>query len=132
MAQSPLDGFTILVVDDEADVRVYLVTLLEDAGATVCEAADGAEALAVAKRRQPDLLTLDLAMPGTDGVAAFCELRRTPETADIPVCIVTGHPEYRQLIYERPERRPEGYMTKPIDEHRLLTNIRRILALHNR
>ena len=95
-------------------------------------ATDGDEAIAVANREKPDLMTLDLSMPGKDGVEAFCELRRTPGLEDMPVCIVTGHPEFRKLIYDRPVPPPEGYMTKPVDEDKLVSNIRRILELRER
>lgn len=128
----PLHGRRILVVDDEEDVRVFLTTLLEDAGATVFAAGDGEEAIAMARWARPDLVTLDLSMPGTDGVEAFCQLRRTDELATIPVCIVTGHPEFRRVLYDRPVEPPEGYMDKPVDEAELVATIRRILGLRDR
>ena len=67
----PLQGYKILVVDDEEDVRTFLLAVFADAGARICEAADGDEAVEVAKREQPDLITLDLSMPGRDGIDAF-------------------------------------------------------------
>jgi CheY-like chemotaxis protein len=132
MPATGLQGRRILVVDDEEDVRTFLTTLLEDAGAEVLIAEDGDEAIAVANREKPDLITLDLSMPGKDGVEAFCELRETPGLEEIPVCIVTGHPEFRKLIYDRPVPPPEGYMDKPVNEERLISNIRRILDLRER
>ena len=131
-ARAPLSGSRILVVDDDEDVRTFLLTLFADSGAEICEAADGAEALAVARRLSPDLITLDLSMPGRDGVEALCELRSTPELESIPVCVVTGHPEFRRLIYERPTRPPEGFVTKPIDADELVRTVRRILGLRRR
>ena len=132
-AQAPvapdLTGRRILVVDDEDDVRVFLTTVLEDAGAETFEALDGDEALTVARQQKPDLITLDLSMPGKDGIEAFTELRKDPEIAGIPVCIVTGHPEFRQVIYERAVMPPEGYMEKPVDPDDLTTGLRRILEL---
>jgi CheY-like chemotaxis protein len=128
----PLAGYTILVVDDEEDVRTYLLTVFADAGARICEAADGREALEVARRQRPSLITLDLSMPGADGVDAFCELRADEELCDTPVCIVTGHPEFRKVIYERPVAAPEGYLNKPVDEAALVTTVRRILELGHR
>lgn len=119
-------------MDDEEDVRIYLTALLEDAGAEVVDATDGDAGLSKAKSDWPDLITLDLSMPGTDGVTAFQRLRQDADTESIPVCIVTGHPEFRQLIYERPERPPEGYLSKPIDENQLVRTIRRILELRDR
>jgi CheY-like chemotaxis protein len=129
---APLEGYKILVVDDEEDVRLFLSTLLEDSGAEVVQATNGEEAIATAKSEQPDLITLDLSMPGQDGVEAFCELRATPEIAEIAVCIVTGHPEFRKVIYDRPVAPPEGYMDKPIDEKELVATLRRILGLRKR
>ena len=67
-----------------------------------------------------------------DGVEVFCKLRSGPETSEIPICIVTGHPEFRQLIYDRPERPPEGYMNKPVDPDELVRTVRRILGLQRR
>ncbi len=104
----------------------------EAAGATVLEASDGDQAIEVASKEKPDLITLDLSMPGKDGVEAFTEIRNTPATADIHVCVITGHPEFRQVIYDRPVRAPEGYMNKPVVAEDLVSNLRRILGLEER
>jgi len=127
-----LAGRRILVVDDEEDTRTFLLAVFADAGAEICEAADGDEALAVATALHPDLVTLDLSMPGHDGIETFCELRRSPATADIAICIVTGHPEFRRLIYDRPEAPPDGFMTKPVAPDDLVRTARRILGLADR
>ncbi|MCG6948840.1 MAG: response regulator [Acidobacteria bacterium] len=118
--KEPLAGRKILVVDDEEDVRAFLTMVFEDAGAEVETATDGDEALAKAREYQPDLISLDLSMPGKDGVEAFVELRSDPATEEIPVCVVTGHPEFRQVIYDRPVPPPEGYLGKPVDEDKLV------------
>jgi Fe-S oxidoreductase/CheY-like chemotaxis protein len=132
MPAVPLQGRRILVVDDEEDIRVFISTVLEDAGAQVFAASDGDEAIEVARREKPDFITLDLSMPGKDGVEAFAELRRTTGLETIPVCIVTGHPEFRKTIYDRPVPPPEGYMDKPVDEEKLVSTIYRILTLKER
>ena len=129
---SGLEGHRILVVDDEVDARVFLATVIEDAGAETLTAADGDEALEAARKEKPDLITLDLSMPGKDGIETFTELRQDPDTEAIPVCIVTGHPEFRKVLYERPVRTPEGYMNKPVDEEDLIYNLRRILGVQER
>jgi CheY-like chemotaxis protein len=128
-AAGTLGGRQILVVEDEDDVRTFLTTLLEDAGAETIEARDGDEALEMARKHKPDLITLDLSMPGKDGIQAFTELREDPEVGDIPVCVVTGHPEFRAVLYDKPVRRPEGYMNKPVNEDDLVWNLRRILEV---
>ncbi len=125
----PLAGFRILVVDDEPDVLVYYSAVLEDQGAQVLQASDGDSALELAQRERPDLITLDLSMPGTDGGRVFEALRRDPRLAAIPVCIITGRPELRRLIYDRPVAPPEGYLDKPVDEETLLRNVRKILKV---
>jgi Fe-S oxidoreductase/CheY-like chemotaxis protein len=126
-AKEPLAGRKILVVDDEEDVRTFLTMVFEDAGAEVITATDGDEAVAMAREHQPDLISLDLSMPGKDGVQAFVELRKTPETREIPVCVVTGHPEFRQVIYDRPVTPPEGYLGKPVDEDKLVSYAHHII-----
>jgi Fe-S oxidoreductase/ActR/RegA family two-component response regulator len=127
----PLAGRKILVVDDEEDVRTFLITVFEDAGAEVISASDGDEAVAMAREHQPDLISLDLSMPGKDGVETFVELRSAPETQEIPVCVVTGHPEFRQVIYDRPVPPPEGYLGKPVDEDKLVAYASHILDYRN-
>lgn len=130
--QPGLAGRRILVVEDEDDARTFLTTVLEDAGAEIFEATDGDEALAAARKHRPDLITLDLSMPGKDGVEAFVELREDDELGEIPVCIVTGHPEFRKVVYDKPVRAPEGYMNKPVDEDDLIFNLRRILGVREK
>ncbi len=127
-----LTGRRILVVDDDEDVRTYLTTLLEDAGAEVFAVADGDAAVDAARVIHPDLITLDLSMPGKDGGEVLAELRGDAAVSEIPVCIVTGRPELRRLIYDRPVRPPEGFVTKPIDPRRLIADLRRILHLADR
>jgi Fe-S oxidoreductase/ActR/RegA family two-component response regulator len=125
--KEPLAGRKILVVDDEEDVRAFLTMVFEDAGAEVVTATDGDEALAMAREHQPDLISLDLSMPGKDGVEAFVDLRSDPATEEIPVCVVTGHPEFRQVIYDRPVTPPEGYLGKPVDEDKLVAYAHHII-----
>lgn len=128
----PLRGYRILVVDDEEDIRTFLLALFADAGAQICEASDGREAIEMAHQHSPDLITLDLSMPGRDGIEAFCELRSADGLESIPICIVTGHPEMRSLIYDRPASPPEGFLAKPVEPDVLLSTVRRILALRQR
>jgi Fe-S oxidoreductase/ActR/RegA family two-component response regulator len=127
-----LSGRRLLVVDDEEDVRVFLSTVLEDAGAEVLQATDGDEAIAIMTKEKPDLVTLDLSMPGKDGVETFAEMRKHPKVKEIPVCVVTGHPEFRKVIYDRAVPPPEGYMDKPVDEEELVSNVKRILDLRDK
>jgi Fe-S oxidoreductase/CheY-like chemotaxis protein len=124
-----LQGYRILVVDDEPDILTYISTVLEDQGATVAQALDAEQAMELALKEKPDLITLDLSMPGKNGGYVFEEIRKNPELSASRVCIITGKPELRRLIYDRPVRPPEGYLDKPINEETLLTNIRKILEV---
>ena len=124
-----LEGYKILVVDDEPDVLTYLTAVLEDDGAAVIQAIDGSQALELARKEKPDLITLDLSMPGFDGGRVFEVLRKDPELSTVPVCIITGKPELRRLIYDRPVLPPEGYLDKPVSQQVLLLNVRKILEL---
>jgi Fe-S oxidoreductase len=128
-AEHLLDGFKILVTDDEPDFLTFLGMVLEDNGATVVKATNGDEAIELANKEKPDLITLDISMPGRSGIETFEIMRKTPEIAEIPVCIITGKPEMRKLIYERPVHPPEGYVEKPIDEEGILINVRKILNI---
>jgi CheY-like chemotaxis protein len=131
--QRTLAGYRVLVVDDEEDSLIYFSTILEDYGAEVETAADGFQALELARRARPDIITLDLEMPGKNGVDTFIELREDPQLCTIPVCIISGRPELRKLIYERPAMPPpEGYLDKPVEEEVLLLNLRKILSLEAR
>jgi Fe-S oxidoreductase len=124
-----LEGRRILVTDDEPDFITFISTVLEDNGATVYKAYEGDEAIELARKEKPDLITLDLSMPGKSGSEVFDIFRNDKELNNIPICIITGKPELRKLIYEHPTAPPEGYMDKPISEEAILLNIRKILEV---
>ena len=127
-----LSKYKILVVDDEPDVLTFISSVLEDNGADVYSASNGIDALKAASIVLPDLITLDLSMPNMDGGQVFEKLRKDPELRNIPVCIISGKPELRRLIYERNVPPPEGYLDKPISAKTLLLNVRKILTLVRR
>jgi CheY-like chemotaxis protein len=127
-----LQGARVLVVDDEEDSRMFLSTVLEDEGAEVLAAAGGDEALEMLRRESFDVMTLDLEMPGKNGIEVFAELRGAKEPEDLPVCVVTGHPDLRALIYGRSVRPPEGFLTKPVEPEELLSILRRILGVQQK
>ncbi len=124
-----LKGYKILLADDEPDILTFFSTVLEDDEAEVIQARNGDEALELLRKEKPDLICLDLSMPGKDGGEVFEAIRRDPELARIKVLIITGKPELRRLIYDRPVPPPEGYLEKPVDEETLLLNVRKTLEL---
>lgn len=84
---------TVLVVEDEPDVRVFLQTVLEDAGFQVLTAADGDSAWTLIQEARPDFISLDLILPKRSGHRLLKDLRQDPDLKRIPVLIVTAHAE---------------------------------------
>lgn len=121
---------TILVVDDEPDTVAYLTTLFEDNGYATRTAHNGAEAVRQVRAERPDLVTLDVSMPGQSGVRAYRELKGDPALAGVPVLILTGVSEdFRGFISTREKvPPPEGYLAKPIDEILLLEMVVRLIG----
>ncbi len=128
-AAPSLAGKKILVVDDEPDILTFISVVLEDNGASVVQAHNADKAIEMAEEERPDLITLDISMPGKDGGHVFAAIRNNPELKQTPICIVSGKPELRRLIYDRAVPPPEGFLEKPISEETLLRNVRKILEL---
>ncbi|MBN2393316.1 MAG: response regulator [Anaerolineae bacterium] len=84
---------TILIIEDSLVQALALKNALEDAGLTVLCATDGRQGLALADAQQPDAIVLDLEMPGMNGFEVCRELKANPQTASIPVIILTSHDE---------------------------------------
>ncbi len=121
-----------LVVDDEVDERRYLASILEEAGYTVETAGSAEEAEAAIRLRRPDVILLDLVMPGRGGIHFFARLRGEPDTRDIPLVIVTGIKEqknvdWREVVERFKARSPDGLVEKPVDPERLIRVVREVL-----
>jgi CheY-like chemotaxis protein len=121
---------TILVVDDDPDARDYLTTVLEDNGFGYATACDGADALAKIEASPPDLVALDISMPGKSGVAVYRRLREDEQLAHIPVIIITGiSDEFERFISTRRQvPPPDGYISKPVDHDAFVTMVRNLLG----
>jgi Fe-S oxidoreductase len=130
-ADSFLSGFRILVTDDEPDMVAFISAVLGDHGAEILRASNGDEALSILRKEKPSMMTLDLSMPGKTGVEVYEEMKNDKFLKDIPVFIITGQPELRKLIYDGSYPPPNGYVDKPIDEEKLLLNVRKILNLQH-
>ena len=112
---------TVLVIDDDAGARDLIGRALGAEGLRVLTAAGGSEGLRLAAEHRPDVITLDVLMPGTDGWAVLHALKDDPATAEIPVVIVS-------MLDDEHLGGALGaadYLTKPLDRERLLQTIRR-------
>lgn len=117
----------VLVVDDHADTRRVMRWMLEQRGYRVAEASDGQEVIAVALRERPDLILMDLSMPGLDGFDAIRGVRGHQELSGIPAVAVTGH----DTAGSRDGAESAGfdyYLSKPVDYLRLGVVIERLLG----
>ena len=117
----------ILVAEDETIIRLDLVELLGQAGHDVCaEARDGAEAVELARRHEPDLAILDVKMPKLDGIEAA---RRIMDERPIPIVMLTAYGQ-DELVSRAVEAGVFGYLVKPFRESDLLPAIRTAKARH--
>src|SRR3712207_1601415 len=85
------DQKVIVVVEDNRDINDLLSLILEEEGYRVVSVTDGREALEAAREHHPDLITLDLALPGKDGWALARELQEDPTTEDIPILVISAY-----------------------------------------
>ena len=127
---------TVLIVDDEPNVRQYLATVLRDAGFTVVTAADGAEALRIIENNPPDFISLDLIMPKKSGHKLLHELRRSKQWSRIPVLIVTAHAQtelgkgdLQDLLDNAVMSGPGTYLEKPVNPLMYVRSIQRALGI---
>ena len=109
----------VLIADDSASNREFLRTVLEHAGWEVAEACDGLEALVMAVQRTPDLVLLDIQMPGADGYATVVAMRQHPALAGTAILAITTY-----AMEGDPRKGLDagftGYLTKPLTRRRLL------------
>jgi CheY-like chemotaxis protein len=125
---------SVLVVDDEPDVRGYLRTALEDAGFVVRTACDGLEALNSIRRDPPDLISLDLVMPKHSGAKLYRELQKDKTLSKIPVLIVTGHARDemgRTDFEEMTMSGPGVYLEKPVRPASYVAAVSRLLGIES-
>jgi CheY-like chemotaxis protein len=117
----------LLVADDDEDTRALFRTLLTARGHRVVEARDGAECLEAARTARPDLLMLDLRMPGLDGFEVMNRLRSDPSTAALPVLAITAMAE--ATIQERALKAGcAGILVKPVSPREVMTLVERLLV----
>jgi type II secretory ATPase GspE/PulE/Tfp pilus assembly ATPase PilB-like protein/ActR/RegA family two-component response regulator len=124
---APAPGTKVLLVDDEDMLRKVMKDLLEREGYSVVEARDGVEALDQVDRHGPDIIVLDLNLPGLDGYGVLSHLRSRPATADIPVVVLTarGDEENEVRVFEHGA---DDFLSKPFRARALSARLSAVLG----
>lgn len=125
---SSVDRNTILVVDDNADLRSYVSRVLKASGFEVLMARDGAEGFGVAQARQPDLIVTDLMMPMVSGMDMIRMIREQADIKGTPIILLTAKVDEDTRI-EGTELGADIYLAKPFNDRELLAAVRNLLAL---
>lgn len=121
----------ILVVEDEADISRYLTAALEDEGYEVQAAFDTVGGLAAIEQQRPDLVCLDIVMPGPTGLSLYRKIRENPDLAGLPIVVVSGlNPAdaEEKLDFGETWPPPDAYIEKPVDIEELLNAVGRLLG----
>lgn len=115
----------VLIVDDSPTETYKLTGMLEKNGHAVITAENGEQGVATAKAEIPDLVLMDIVMPGLNGFQATRQLGKAPETSHIPVIIVTTKDQETDRVWGM-RQGAKAYLTKPIDEKDLLSTIAKV------
>ncbi|MEO5962758.1 MAG: response regulator [Thermomonas sp.] len=121
----------ILIVDDQQDLALMLADLLADAGYVTRIADDGQKALEAVLADAPDLILMDVNMPGIDGFELAAMLKADPATATIPIIMLSAQ-DGRGSKLVGLESGAEDYLSKPVDPAELLAKVRNFLLLRDR
>jgi len=113
----------ILVVDDEADVRTFLTAVLTKHGYETITAADGRQAFEIVEQEQPDLVILDLAMPGQTGTDFYRRLTKHKQLAGTPIIVVSGLAGRHLALKE-----PVAVFDKPIDPDEFIAQVNKAVG----
>jgi CheY-like chemotaxis protein len=117
-----MPAYTILIVEDNAANLELATDLLEAGGYSVRQARDASEGLQLAREILPDLILMDLSLPGRDGLSTTRELKADPVTRHIPIVALTAHAMLGDESIAR-EAGCNGYLTKPIDTRRFAQSL---------
>lgn len=112
----PTDGynFTILIVDDSRTVVAAFTKVLKQAGFRTITATNGLEGVAAAKAHMPDLILMDVVMPGLNGFQATRQIRKNDATSEIPIIIVSGEQRATEQFWGK-RVGANAFLTKPVD-----------------
>jgi len=117
----------ILIVDDSPTETYAFKTMLEKHGHEILTAENGADGVAVARKELPDVVLMDIVMPGLNGFQATRQLSKGEDTAHIPVVIVTTKDQETDKVWGK-RQGAKGYLVKPVDEQVLLDTINPLMG----
>ena len=117
----------VLVVDDSPTELYVLKNILEKAGHRVTEASNGEDGIAKAKELKPDVILMDVVMPGLNGFQATRKLSKDPETSEIPVIVVSTKDQETDRIWGM-RQGAKDYVFKPVNEDELISKIQTALG----
>ena len=120
-------GMRILVVDDSATIRAVLGKMLTQDGHVVLKVGDGEGALAAAREKQPDLVFLDIVMPGMNGFAVLRALRHDPLTQAIPIVMISGNLQATEQFYVQ-RFGADDFMKKPFGRSEVFARLQHLAA----
>lgn len=115
----------ILIVEDQADVAQLIEVVLVGEGHTVAVARDGAQGLMMARDWKPDLILMDIMLPGVDGGTLISRLRREAETRELPIIAMSAS---RTLRDRTAELEADALLSKPFDVDALLVQVQFLLS----
>lgn len=124
----------VLLVDDEPDAVDFAKEIIESMGHTVVYAHDGSSGIEKMRLEKPDLVILDVQMPGKDGFQVFAEIKQDDELKSIPVIMLTGIREKVGLGFSSDDMgkymgdKPNDYVEKPIEPAKLQTAVSKVLG----
>lgn len=122
---------TILIVDDEEDIRELIaVNLLREENYRLIEATNGLDGLKAARTEKPDLIILDLMLPGMDGLTVYRKLHEHPGTKSIPVIMLTARGRLEEKLAGL-ELGADDYLSKPFSPRELMLRVRNLLRRTN-
>jgi twitching motility two-component system response regulator PilH len=116
----------VLIVDDSPTETYKMSSILSKHGFEVITAENGEDGVSVAKRELPDVVLMDIVMPGLNGFQATRQLSREPSTSKIPVIIVTTKDQETDRVWGQ-RQGARGYLTKPVDGRLLVQTIEAVL-----
>jgi two-component system cell cycle response regulator len=122
-------GKTILVVDDEAMNRKLVEAILAAENSEIITAEDGVQALTCAAETPPDLILLDMMMPGMNGLEVLRKLKTNAVTAEIPVIMVTAMAD-RESVTQALDAGADECLSKPVNAAELVLQVKNMLGLH--